>query len=81
ITEGTSQVGGGTMPDVELPSIIVALKHQTLTAEQLGRKLRTEVKPAIVGRIQKEEFIIDLRTVTPEEEAHLLEALINISEE
>jgi L-seryl-tRNA(Ser) seleniumtransferase len=81
ITEGTSQVGGGTMPDVELPTIIVALKHRTLTAEQLGRKLRTEVKPAIVGRIQKEEFIIDLRTVTPEEEAHLLEALINISEE
>jgi L-seryl-tRNA(Ser) seleniumtransferase len=80
ITEGKSQVGGGTMPDVELPTIIVALKHRTLTAEQLGRKLRTEVKPAIVGRIQKDEFIIDLRTVTPEEEAYLLDALISISE-
>ncbi|MFP5111798.1 L-seryl-tRNA(Sec) selenium transferase [Bacillaceae bacterium C204] len=78
ITEATSQVGGGTMPDVELPSMVIALKHDTLTAEQLGRKLRTEAKPAIVGRIQKDEFIIDLRTVTPEEEAHLLQALINI---
>ncbi|MEH7505925.1 L-seryl-tRNA(Sec) selenium transferase [Neobacillus drentensis] len=81
ITEGTSQVGGGTMPDVELPTIVVALKHRTLTAEQLGKKLRTEVKPAIVGRIQKDEFIIDLRTVTLEEEEYLLQALIRVSDE
>ena len=80
ITKGTSQVGGGTMPDVELPTTVVALKHRELTAEQLGRKLRTEVKPAIVGRIQKDEFIIDLRTVTAEEEEYLLQALIKFSE-
>ncbi|MDR7236700.1 L-seryl-tRNA(Sec) selenium transferase [Neobacillus drentensis] len=80
ITKGASQVGGGTMPDVELPTIVVALKHRELTAEQLGRKLRTEVKPAIVGRIQKDEFIIDLRTVTAEEEEYLLQALIKVSE-
>ena len=66
------------MPDVELPTIVVALKHRELTAEQLGRKLRTEVKPAIVGRIQKDEFIIDLRTVTAEEEEYLLQALIKV---
>ncbi|MBV7506520.1 L-seryl-tRNA(Sec) selenium transferase [Bacillus sp. sid0103] len=78
ITEATSQVGGGTMPDVELPTIVVSLKHDSLTAEQLGRKLRTEVKPAIIGRIQKDEFMIDLRTVTSEEEVHLLHALINV---
>jgi L-seryl-tRNA(Ser) seleniumtransferase len=80
ITKGTSQVGGGTMPDVELPTTVVTLKHRELTAEQLGRKLRTEVKPAIVGRIQKDEFIIDLRTVTAEEEEYLLQALIKFSE-
>jgi len=78
ITEATSQVGGGTMPDVELPTMVIALKHSTLSAEQLSKKLRTEVKPAIVGRIQKDEFIIDLRTVTPEEEKHLLQAFITI---
>ncbi|MCM3116358.1 L-seryl-tRNA(Sec) selenium transferase [Neobacillus sp. MER 74] len=78
ITEATSQVGGGTMPDVELPTMVIALKHSTLSADQLSKKLRTEVKPAIVGRIQKDEFIIDLRTVTPEEEKHLLQAFITI---
>ncbi|MDR7078308.1 L-seryl-tRNA(Ser) seleniumtransferase [Neobacillus niacini] len=75
---GTSQVGGGTMPDVQLPTYVISLKHHSFTAEQVGRKLRTEFKPAIVGRIQKEEYIIDLRTVTVEEEHLLLQALFQL---
>ncbi|MCM3691273.1 L-seryl-tRNA(Sec) selenium transferase [Neobacillus niacini] len=78
IFPGTSQVGGGTMPDVGLPSMVISLRHHTLTAEQVGRKLRTHFKPAIIGRIQKDEFIIDLRTVTEEEEQLLLQSLIQL---
>lgn len=78
IFPATSQVGGGTMPDVQLPTLVIALKHNHLTAEQVGRKLRTEFKPAIVGRIQKDEYIIDLRTVTEEEEHLLLQALLQL---
>lgn len=78
ISEDVSQVGGGTMPDVALPTMVISLKHNSLTAEQLGRILRTEAKPAIIGRIQKDEYIIDLRTVTSVEEELLLEALTNI---
>jgi L-seryl-tRNA(Ser) seleniumtransferase len=78
IFPGTSQVGGGTMPDVQLPTLVISLKHDTLTAEQVGRKLRTQFKPAIVGRIQKDEFIIDLRTVTEEEEKLFLQALYQL---
>jgi L-seryl-tRNA(Ser) seleniumtransferase len=74
----TSQVGGGTMPDVGLPTMVISLKHHILTAEQVGRKLRTESKPAIIGRIQKDGFIIDLRTVTEDEEKLLLQALIQL---
>jgi L-seryl-tRNA(Ser) seleniumtransferase len=77
ILPDVSQVGGGTMPEVELPTVVISLNHQELTAEQLSRKLRTENKPAIVGRIQKDEYMIDLRTVTPEEEELLLTALLN----
>ena len=57
---------------------VISLKHHSLTAEQVGRKLRTECKPAIVGRIQKDEFIIDLRTVTESEEHLLLQALLQL---
>ena len=79
IFQDFSQVGGGTMPDVLLPTMVIALKHDLLTAEQIGRKLRTETKPAIVARIQKDEFIIDLRTVSTEEETELLDALVRIN--
>lgn len=78
IFPGTSQVGGGTMPDVQLPSMVISLKHHTLTSEQVARKLRTDSKPAIVARIQKDEFIIDLRTVTEDEEHLLLQALLQL---
>lgn len=78
IFPSTSQVGGGTMPDVQLPTMVISLKHRLLTAEQVGRKLRTQFKPAIIGRIQKDEFILDLRTVTEDEEQLLLQSLIQL---
>jgi L-seryl-tRNA(Ser) seleniumtransferase len=78
INRGTSQVGGGTMPEVELPTVIIALKHHLIPAEQLARKLRTENKPAVVARIQKDEFLLDLRTVSIGEEELLLQALLHV---
>ncbi len=75
VIPGTSKIGGGTMPEVELPSVVVALQHNHYTAGQLAKTLRAETKPAIVARIQKEEFILDLRTVSEEDEEILLNAL------
>lgn len=75
---GTSQVGGGTMPDIQLPTYIASITHTHLSAEQLARKLRTGFNPAIIVRIQKEAIQIDLRTVTIEEEKLLLDAFHTI---
>ncbi|WP_210366870.1 L-seryl-tRNA(Sec) selenium transferase [Bacillus sp. REN3] len=74
LIQGTSQVGGGTMPDVELPTYIASVTHADFTAEQIARKLRTEMKPSIIVRIHREEIQIDLRTVTLEEEQLLLDS-------
>ncbi|WP_147534726.1 L-seryl-tRNA(Sec) selenium transferase [Bacillus marasmi] len=79
IIEGTSQVGGGTMPDVELPTYVVGISHPQLTAEQLARKLRTEHSPAIIVRIQNEEIQLDLRTVTEPELELILIALKKVA--
>lgn len=78
LIEGTSQVGGGTMPDVELPTYLVSLTHNAYSAEQLARKLRTETTPAIVVRIQKDEIQFDLRTVSVEEEDLVIKALTSL---
>ncbi|WP_077213020.1 L-seryl-tRNA(Sec) selenium transferase [Bacillus dakarensis] len=78
IAESTSQVGGGTMPEVELPTYVAVLKHKDLSAENLARKLRVEEDTAIVVRIQKDEVILDLRCVTNEEEQTILQTLAKI---
>jgi L-seryl-tRNA(Ser) seleniumtransferase len=78
VTEGTSQVGGGTMPDVKLPTYLVSLSHPEVSAEHIARKLRLEHSPAIIVRIQKEEVNVDLRTVTEDEERSLLNAFKQI---
>lgn len=75
VIPGTSQVGGGTMPDVQLPTYIASMTHSNLSAEHIARKLRTENSPAIIVRIQKEEVHIDLRTVSAEDEAEILAAI------
>lgn len=75
LMEDTSQVGGGTMPDVVLPTVVIALKHQSLSSATLAKRLRTDCQPAIVVRIQNDELLIDLRTVEPEEEEIIFVAL------
>lgn len=75
IMEGKSQVGGGTMPDVELPTYLLAIRHPHMTAEQIGRALRTQYTPAIVVRIYKEEILLDVRTVTDEESLLIIDGL------
>ncbi|WP_394120131.1 L-seryl-tRNA(Sec) selenium transferase [Planococcus donghaensis] len=71
LQESTSQIGGGTMPGVEIPTYIAAIKHRTLSAEQLAAQLR-QAKPAIVARIQEERVCIDFRTIHHSEMEELL---------
>ncbi|MFE8694974.1 L-seryl-tRNA(Sec) selenium transferase [Cytobacillus sp. FJAT-53684] len=78
LKESVGQIGGGTMPDVELSSYTAIIRHKKWTADQLSKKLRSQHKPAIIVRIHRDEILIDLRTVTVEEEEILLQALLTI---
>ncbi len=75
LKESIGQVGGGTMPDVELYTYVAVIKHKKMSADQLARKLRMGFSPGVIVRIHKEEVLIDLRAVTKEEEVHLLYSL------
>jgi L-seryl-tRNA(Ser) seleniumtransferase len=61
-------VGGGGAPGVELPSAAVALPARYAAALRLG-------EPAVVGRVTRDRCLLDLRTVPPEQDARLLEAV------
>jgi L-seryl-tRNA(Ser) seleniumtransferase len=78
LLEDYSQVGGGTMPEVLLPTVLIALRHKSMSAATISKKLRVDFDPAIVTRIQNDEILIDLRTVEHEEEIFILKALVHI---
>ncbi|HEV7797747.1 MAG TPA: L-seryl-tRNA(Sec) selenium transferase [Pyrinomonadaceae bacterium] len=75
IIAGQSAVGGGSGPNVHPPTTLIALKHEQLTADQIEQRLRLS-SPPVITRIADNLVLLDLRTVNPDEEAELLEAVI-----
>lgn len=72
-----SKVGGGAMPERNLPSKAVALKPFKMTVNELEEGLRKQ-KMAVIGRIENDQFILDMRTVADEEIAQLAKCLKDI---
>lgn len=70
---GASAVGGGAYPDASLPTTLVALDVE-VAADDVAERLRAGTPP-VVARIQDGRVVLDLRTVAPEEEADLAEAV------
>ncbi|HZU07667.1 MAG TPA: L-seryl-tRNA(Sec) selenium transferase [Chloroflexota bacterium] len=72
VVDGESTVGGGSLPGETLPSRLVAVRvaNETALAERLRRG-----EPPVIGRLEREQLLLDLRTVLPEEDSLLLEAL------
>jgi L-seryl-tRNA(Ser) seleniumtransferase len=73
LIEGQSVAGGGSTPDQSLPTWLLAISGN---ANALERKLRTN-DPPIIGRIENDRLVLDLRTVFAEEEETLVRALNN----
>ncbi|WP_044337003.1 L-seryl-tRNA(Sec) selenium transferase [Rossellomorea aquimaris] len=74
IIAGKSQIGGGTMPDVELDTYLVSVTHNILSAQDLHDKLRKGT-PSILTRIQEGTVLFDLRTVSSIEQNDIISAL------
>jgi L-seryl-tRNA(Ser) seleniumtransferase len=83
LKEDVSQVGGGSLPLQELPTIVVTIKPAGFSVNGLEENLR-KGDPPIISRISKDELILDMRTVFDEEipllVAGLEKALIPASE-
>jgi L-seryl-tRNA(Ser) seleniumtransferase len=75
--DGESVIGGGSAPEVKLPTILVALEHNELSATSMEERLRRHSVP-IISRTERDRVLIDLRTVAADEEAIILDALANI---
>lgn len=78
IIEGHSAIGGGAAPTTHLRTPLIALSHETLTADKLEQRLRFSNTP-VIARINENRVLLDLRTVAVEEETELLEAVAKLS--
>lgn len=74
LEDGASVIGGGSAPEVKLPTVLVAMKATGLSAASLEERLRGFRVP-VITRTERDRVMIDLRTVAAEDEAIILEAL------
>ncbi|MEP6914464.1 MAG: L-seryl-tRNA(Sec) selenium transferase [Acidobacteriota bacterium] len=74
VLEGHSTVGGGSAPGSALPTRLVALTHPSLSATGLERHLRHQAVP-VIARILDGTVILDLRTVDPDDDALVADAV------
>ena len=77
VVPGTSAVGGGSAPGVELPTWLVAVEKDAVTAHALEERLR-RISPPVIGRIVDDRLVLDLRTVTAAEQSELAQLFTSL---
>ncbi|WP_207679458.1 L-seryl-tRNA(Sec) selenium transferase [Desulfonema magnum] len=66
MTNRSSRVGGGALPLQELPSKCVGVRVKGMSANAIERFMRKNTPP-VIGRIEDDFFIMDLRTIETDE--------------
>ncbi len=72
VVDGFSTVGGGSLPEETLPSILLALDIPR--PNPFLARLRAG-QPPVIARVENERVLLDPRTVLPEQEPALLDAI------
>lgn len=78
VLDGESILGGGAAPSSVLPTRLLALTCEGLSADDLSAHLRGS-DPPIIARLEEGRVLLDLRTVFLEQDAALAAALASIA--
>lgn len=79
LEDGASVIGGGSAPEVKLPTVLVALEGRAMSAASVEERLRRYRIP-IITRTERDRVMIDLRTVIREDEAIILDAIAALTQ-
>ena len=77
LVEATSQVGGGALPTVELPTAAITLGTPERPAERLDEALRSG-RPPVLGRLLDDRLLLDCRTILASDIAPLAARLATL---
>jgi L-seryl-tRNA(Ser) seleniumtransferase len=69
-------VGGGGAPGVTLPGAAVALPERLAVPLRHGDAVRRGEVPAVVGRVERGQLLLDLRSVDPADDDRLAAAVL-----
>jgi L-seryl-tRNA(Ser) seleniumtransferase len=73
ISKSQSTVGGGSLPGETLPTVVISVESAPYVDQQA--KAFREQSPPIIGRIEDEKFVLDLRTVFPHQDEIVVSAI------
>ena len=74
IIDGESVIGGGAAPSAVLPTRLLAVTRDGLSADEVSARLRASAPP-VVARVEEGRVLFDLRTVFPEQDENVIAAL------
>jgi len=77
VRSDVAYVGGGSLPDVAVPTVVLAVTATGMSEANLAARLRTGT-PAVVGRVQEGVLLLDLRAVFPRQEDELVDAIRSV---
>lgn len=77
VMDGSSRVGGGSLPLQELPTKCVGIRIAGLSADRVERRMRKASTP-VVSRIEDDCVVVDLRTVEGDEIPIICDAIEEI---
>lgn len=62
VVDTKARIGGGTTPEHEIPSVALALVHPSYSPDRLAKTFR-KLTPPVIGRIEEDRFLLDMRTI------------------
>jgi L-seryl-tRNA(Ser) seleniumtransferase len=74
VEDGESQVGSGSVPVEVIPTKLLALRSASASPDDLARRMRHQI-PAVFTRIHNDALLFDFRTIRPDEDKDIVEAV------
>ena len=78
VVPGESLVGGGSAPTSTLPTHLLAITAEGLSADEIAARLRAH-NPPVVARVEEGRVLVDLRTVFEQEDSVIENALLKLA--
>jgi L-seryl-tRNA(Ser) seleniumtransferase len=78
VVEDASEVGGGSVPGLSLPTSAVSVRHRELRPDEVTGRLRANTPP-VFARIRKDRILLDPRTLLEGEAEEIAAAMAQLA--